>query len=241
MPYCPGISVQVTARKALIRRVKESVVLLRKEDARDGRPLLFRGVDTRGIVRARVQQEHRALRRALKRGDEPIKVEPDRFGVVIRIHALLDADILEDGEMIDCPGRGSLSIYLIKHHQALLLTPSRVAQVDHLLSGELIVSTKKKRSQVVRASPRDRLYTDDTFIGEGRGIVSQYQARRARYKFGETGDGEVLVIERRITEDDVRSLYDVMFAWAAGRVTSGITSHTFLTTGSTHGLLSSSR
>ena len=174
-------------------------MLLRKEDARDGRPLVFRGVDARRIVCACVQQEHRALRSALKRGDEPIKVEADRFGIVIRIHALLDADILEDGEMIDCPARESLSIYLIKHRQALLLTPSRVAQVDHLLSGELIVSTEEKRAQMVRASPRDRLYADDTFVGEGRGLVSQYQARRARYKFGEAGDGKVLVIERRIT------------------------------------------
>jgi hypothetical protein len=52
---------------------------------------------------------------------------------------------------------------------------------------------------VVRAGPRDRLYADDAFVGESRGLVSQYQACRARYKFGETGDREVLVIERRIT------------------------------------------
>jgi len=119
VPYCPGISVQVTARKALIRRVKESVVLFREENARDGRPLLFRGVDTCGVVCARMQQEHRALRGTLQRRDEPIKVERDRFGVVIRIHVLLDADILEDGEMIGCTARGSLSVYPIEHRQAL--------------------------------------------------------------------------------------------------------------------------
>lgn len=55
MPYRPGVSVQVTARKALIGRVKESVVLFREENIRDGLPLLLRGVDARRIVRARVQ------------------------------------------------------------------------------------------------------------------------------------------------------------------------------------------
>ena len=117
VPYCPGISVQVTARKALIRRVKESVVLFREETIRDGGPLLFRGVDTCRVVCARMQQEHRALRSTLQRRDEPIKVERDRFGVVIRIRALLDADILEDSEMIGCTARGSLSVYPIEHRQ----------------------------------------------------------------------------------------------------------------------------
>jgi len=177
VPYCPSISVQVAARKALIRRVKESVVLFREENIRDGRPLFFRGVDACRVVCARMQQEYRALRSTVQRRDEPIKVERDRFGVVIRIRALLDADILEDSEMVG---------------------PSRIAQVDHLLFGVPIVPTQEKRTQVVRAGPGDRLYADDTFIGEGWGIGSQYQARRARYEFGEAGDGKVLVIERRI-------------------------------------------
>jgi hypothetical protein len=39
--------------------------------------------------------------------------------------------------------------------------------------------------------------------------MSQYQARRTRYIFGEAGDGEVLVIKRRVTQDDMRSLYGI--------------------------------
>lgn len=55
VPDCPGISVQVTARETLVRRVKECIVPFRQKDARDGFPLLFRGVNARGVVRARMQ------------------------------------------------------------------------------------------------------------------------------------------------------------------------------------------
>lgn len=95
---------------------------------------------------------------------------------------------------------------------------------------------------MVRAGPGDRLYADDTFVGEGWGVASQYQTRGARHEFGEAGDRKVLVIEGRIAQDDVRSLYDVMLCMGNGAERqSMIMSHTFLTTGSTHGLLSSSR
>lgn len=77
-------------------------MLLREEDARNGLPLLFRRIDARRVVRASVQQEHRTLRSALQRGDESIKVEPDRFRVVIRILPLFDADIFEDGIVVGC-------------------------------------------------------------------------------------------------------------------------------------------
>jgi hypothetical protein len=52
---------------------------------------------------------------------------------------------------------------------------------------------------VVRAGPGDSLYANDTIVGEGRRVISQYQARRGRYIFWEAGDGKVLVIEVRVT------------------------------------------
>jgi len=85
VPYCPSISIQVTARKALIRQVKKSVMLFCEEHNCVGRPLLFHGVDTCRVVCAHMQQEHRALRSTLQCRDEPIKVERDCFGVVIRL------------------------------------------------------------------------------------------------------------------------------------------------------------
>lgn len=102
VPHRPGVSVQVAARETLVRRVKEGVVLFRQENIRDGLPLLSCGVDARRIVRAGMQQEHRVLRSILQRRNKSIKIEPDRLRVVIRIDALLDADILKDGEMIGC-------------------------------------------------------------------------------------------------------------------------------------------
>ena len=77
-------------------------MLSREEDTRNGLPLLIRRINTRGVVRASVQQEYRTLRSTLQRGNEPIKVEPNRFRVVIRIRALLDADIFEDGIVVGC-------------------------------------------------------------------------------------------------------------------------------------------
>ena len=65
------------------------------------------------------------------------------------------------------------------------------------------MSAQEKRTQVVRAGAGDGLYADDTIVGEGRRVISQYQARRGRYIFGEAGDGKVLMIERRITEENV--------------------------------------
>jgi len=47
-----------------------------------------------------MQQEHRALRSTLQRGNKSIKIKPNRFRVVIRIRALLDADIFENGIVI---------------------------------------------------------------------------------------------------------------------------------------------
>jgi hypothetical protein len=85
-------------------------------------------------------------------------------------------------------------------------TPCRVAEIDHFIAIEVIISTQKKRSEVVRAGPGDRLHADDKIVGNGWGVMSQYQPRRARYIFGKAGDGEVLVIERRVTQEDVRSL-----------------------------------
>ena len=89
----------------MISRVKESIVVFCEEDTRNGLPLLFRRINTRRVVRASMQQEHRTLRGALQRGNKSIKVEPNCFRVVIRIRALLDADVFEDGIVIGCIAR----------------------------------------------------------------------------------------------------------------------------------------
>jgi len=64
---------------------QKSIVLFCKEHNRVGRPLLFHGVDTCRVVCAHMQQEHWALWSTLQHHDEPIKVERDHFGVVIRL------------------------------------------------------------------------------------------------------------------------------------------------------------
>lgn len=106
-----------------------------------------------------------------------------------------------------------LAVWLAKHPstsgraEATTRTPRRIAKIYHPITVELIISTQEQRSQVVRASPRDGLCAGDTIVDNNWRVMSQYQARRARYIFGEAGDGKVLVIQRRVTQDDVRSLY----------------------------------
>jgi len=93
------------------------MVLFREEDTRNGLPLVFRGINTRRVVRASMQQEHRTLWSTLQRGNKSIKVEPNRFRVVIRIWALLDADIFEDGVVIGCMAVRCL-FFLVSHPRA---------------------------------------------------------------------------------------------------------------------------
>ena len=63
---------------------------------RDLAPLLARRVDARRVVRARVDEEHRARRRTLERRDVRVEREPDRLGVVVRVGRHRDADERED-------------------------------------------------------------------------------------------------------------------------------------------------
>jgi len=78
---------------------------LLQKDIRKRPPLVLRWVHPSGVVRACVQEEHRALRGGLECIEEAGKVESDGCGVVVRVGKRVNADIAEDCEVVYCVGR----------------------------------------------------------------------------------------------------------------------------------------
>jgi len=72
---------------------------------RDLAPLVLRRVHTSWVMRARVQEEYRALRGGLECVDEAAKVEPDGYGVVVRVSDRVDADVAENCKVVYCVGQ----------------------------------------------------------------------------------------------------------------------------------------
>ena len=104
LAHGPGVVVQVAAREALVGTVEERKVALFEHHIRDLAPLFLRRIDARRVVRARVDEEHRARRRALERRDVRVEREPDRLRVVVRVGRHRDADEREDLVVVDCIG-----------------------------------------------------------------------------------------------------------------------------------------
>ena len=63
-------------------------------------PLICSWVDTSRVMCTCVQQEHRFLRCFFQSRDEAIEVEPDSFGVEIRVVYWLDANVTENRVMV---------------------------------------------------------------------------------------------------------------------------------------------
>ena len=102
LPHGPRVVVEISAREALVRAVEEHVVALREDDVRDLGPLLARGVDAGRVVRARVKEDDGALGERAQGVEEWLVGEPDRRGVVVGVRLGFDADVAEDGEVVDC-------------------------------------------------------------------------------------------------------------------------------------------
>lgn len=125
--YCPGIPIQIAARESLIRTIKESIVSLLHKDVGKLAPLVLRWVHTGGIMRASVQEEHRALRGGLERVEEAVKIEPDSRRIIVRVGDRFDANVAEDCEVVYYAGR---SWY--KGKQGKGRTHSRLDRLDRL-------------------------------------------------------------------------------------------------------------
>lgn len=71
-----------------------------EEDIGDGLPLILGRIYTSGVVRARMEQEHRALGCTLQGADEPIEIQTNGLGVVVAVIHRLDSDITENRVVI---------------------------------------------------------------------------------------------------------------------------------------------
>jgi hypothetical protein len=82
-------------------------------------------------------------------------------------------------------------------------TPCRITQPNSLGPTFPIVKPgQEQRAEMVRSSPRDGLNADSpAFLDHGRGRAED-QFRRCRCKFGETRDGEVLMVESFIIQQN---------------------------------------
>ena len=68
-------------------------------------PLVLRRVHTSWIVCTRVQEEYRVLWGGLECVDEAAEVEPDGYGVVVRVSDRVDADVAENCKVVYCVGQ----------------------------------------------------------------------------------------------------------------------------------------
>lgn len=100
-----GVTVGVTAGKALVGHVEEGKVALVLADLGDLLPLLGRRVDTGGVVRAGVEEDRGTGRDGLEVGNQALKVKTDGVLVVVAVVLGLEGGVLEDGLVVG-PGRG---------------------------------------------------------------------------------------------------------------------------------------
>ena len=77
MTYRPRIPIQIAARESLVCTINESIMPPLQKDIRKLAPLVLRWVHPSGIMRARVQEEDRALWGSMERVEEALKIEPD--------------------------------------------------------------------------------------------------------------------------------------------------------------------
>ena len=80
----------------LVRGVDERDESACRDGLRDARPLRRRRIDAGRVVRARVQQHHRAGRQRLERGEHLVEVEAARARVVVGVVRDGQPDLGED-------------------------------------------------------------------------------------------------------------------------------------------------
>lgn len=71
---------------------------------------------------------------------------------------------------------------------------------------------------MVRTSPRDRLHARHASLEERGGIGSQDEACSSTRELGKTSDWQVLVVERRVIQEDIGSLDGVRWISSSRRI-----------------------
>eukprot|EP00197_Chlamydomonas_leiostraca_P002638 CAMPEP_0202857014 /NCGR_PEP_ID=MMETSP1391-20130828/107_1 /ASSEMBLY_ACC=CAM_ASM_000867 /TAXON_ID=1034604 /ORGANISM="Chlamydomonas leiostraca, Strain SAG 11-49" /LENGTH=364 /DNA_ID=CAMNT_0049535757 /DNA_START=1505 /DNA_END=2599 /DNA_ORIENTATION=+ len=106
------VALAVARRKALVRHVEEGEVALVAHEAGDLAPLLRGGVHARGVVRARMQQEHRPAGRGHDVLAQPVKVQAARLRLVVPVRGLRHARVRPDVVVVGPGGHGDVDLGL---------------------------------------------------------------------------------------------------------------------------------
>lgn len=96
----PDITLRITGGEALVGGVKEDVVALALADLAGFLPLLFRGINTSGVVGAGVENHDGASRGSLNISQEARLIETDGLGIVVTVVLDLESSISEDGDVV---------------------------------------------------------------------------------------------------------------------------------------------
>lgn len=167
-----GVLVDAAAGEALVGHVEEGEVALGLDGLLNLLPLLDRGVDARGVVRARVPEEDAALGRGVDVAEQPVKVEADGVLVVVGVRLDLETRVLEDGGVVG---------------------PRRLRHVDGLGAGE--VARQEGAADAERARARDGLRHGEAV--ERRAVLAVGEHGGGLGELGHARDAGVFLVEAR--------------------------------------------
>lgn len=152
----------------MVRHVKEGEVRLGEHGLADSLPLLGRGVDTRGVVRARVQEEEASRGRVVDVLEECVVVERARVFLVVAQALKFDATVAEDVVMVAPRWRG---------HEALRVRREAVHEVRH---------------QTARSGTAESLHGGDSVFLDALGVFSVREFDGLVAERLESSDGQIL-------------------------------------------------
>lgn len=150
-----AVPVQVAAGKALVRRVEKGEQAPLLGHRQHARPLLGGGVDAGGVVRAGVQQEHRALGSGAQIRQHAVVVQPPGGGEVVAVGLDLEPRSLKHRAVVGPAGRG---------HQ------------HHVRAG--VVPLQKLGTHAQRACARQRLHRRVAALAQRGALRAKRQRRR---------------------------------------------------------------
>lgn len=177
-----GITVGITAGKALVGHVEEGNVAEFLEDLGELSPLVLAGVNTGGVVSAGVEQDGAAGGSVLEVFNQSIEVEANGLLVVVAVVDRGDASILEDG---------------------LVVGPGRSGNADLLLAA--VPALEELGTDTESTSSRNGLGDGKPVEDGGVGTVGELDGGLG--ELGDTGDAGVLLVQR-LGEETLLSLDD---------------------------------
>jgi hypothetical protein len=141
-----GVARRIAAGEALVGEIEHDVVALGLREAGDLLPLLWRGVDAGGIVRAGVVEEDGAGSRGVNVGEHALRVETAIGSIVVAIVLDSETGVSKDRNVI-APGRRrhkdrqrrtSAARALRKPRQKVACNAQRTRAADRLRTGDTL-------------------------------------------------------------------------------------------------------